>query len=294
MEMINLYSFEIFSDSACDLSDAFIKEFDIGIVPFSITFDGQSYAKERLELSLSDFYNELLSRKVFPKTSLPSISDYSEHFRPSLEKGLDVLCICLSSKFSGSYQSAVNAKNLLEDEFPERTIIIADSMLATILQGQMAVTAAKLRKAGKTINEVYDAIANLKDISRIYVTVDSLEYLQRGGRIGKVSAFAGTLFDIKPIIELKDGELNPLSKVRGRKKAISNIIELAFKGIDNLDDYEFGIVHSACFAEAKQLEETLKNTYGIKDYFGITELGATIGSHIGPTVLGISCIKKII
>jgi DegV family protein with EDD domain len=206
----------------------------------------------------------------------------------------DILCINLTSKFSASHNCANLAAGELMAEFEGRSITVVDSRMVTGLQGKFVLDAAKLRDAGKSAPETAEILtAHYEDV-KAYITVDSLVYLQRGGRIGKAAALAGGLLNIKPILSFSDGELHPNSKARGRKAAVNEILKLTFAEPCNVDDYEFFVINSACADEAKALCGRLADEHGVKGEIAIYDLGVTIGAHIGPSVLAVAKIKKLV
>lgn len=284
---------KIISDSSCDLTNGLIKEYDIAVVPFLVSFDGETYRKENVEISNSEFYKTMRSGTVYPKTSLPTIATYAEEFRKYTSSGMDVVCFGLTSKFSGSYQSAVNAAEIVNEETEENKVYVIDSIQATIAQGAIVLEAAKMKNAGFSALEIYNKMNILKGTCIMYVTVDTLTYLQKGGRVGKANALAGSLLNIKPVIVLREGELLPLSKIRGRKKALNELVENLVKDVDGkMDDYEFFLGSADEYEEASAYAETIKKEYGIKLSYPIMDVGVTIGAHIGPTAVGLGYIKK--
>ncbi len=286
--------FKIVSDGSCDLPDGLQKKYDITVVPFYVTFDGAKYYKEGVDISVKEFYNVLTSQVVYPKTSLPSVSDYMDAFRPALVAGEDVLCFCITSKFSGSIQSAINAKNIALEEFPGRTIEVIDSTLCTFAEGTLVLEACRLRENGSSLSETVEVINVVKHLHKAYFTVDSLEYLQRGGRIGRVSSFAGSILNIKPIIVLEKGELHPISKVRGRKKAMSEILNIIDREIGGAyNKYNFNVIHSEEPGDADYFIDYLQNTKKAAVLHSPIEIGITVGTHIGPTVVGIIYSPKV-
>jgi DegV family protein with EDD domain len=286
--------FKIFSDSSCDLPESWIAERDITLIYYYVTVNGGlEYLREYKEINTRKFYDLLRNDHIMPKTSLPPIQDYLDAFRPALQAGKDVLCICLTSKFSGSFQSAYNAYNILADEFPNRVIKVIDSKKCTIGQGILVLEAGKMRDQGYTLDEIAETLEKMSEGSKVIFTVDSLEYLQRGGRIGKVTAFAGALLNIKPIIIMFDGELNPIAKVRGRQKAMREIVSMTVKEIgDKKDDYYIATLHSDCLDDLKKVDRDLETRLGRGIDYTDMVVGATIGTHIGPTVVGIGYIPK--
>jgi DegV family protein with EDD domain len=283
---------KLFTDSAADLSQALYKQYDISVVPFYCTFDKQNYYKELVDISVEEFFRRLRSDKRFPSTSLPSVSDYEEAFRPYLEKGMDIVCLCISSKFSGSYQSGVTAVAELKNEFPDRGIYVIDSIQASSGEGVMLLQMAKMKNAGWDAAHIAETVENLKSTGRVFFTIDSLEYLQKGGRIGKVSAFLGSLLNIKPIIVMKDAELNPVAKIRGRQKAIDKVISLTKEYVGTeIDKFDYLMLNAECYEEAAAMRDRLKLD-GFKFEWDIQDLGVTIGCHTGPSVVGVCLIRR--
>ena len=287
-------TYQLISDSSCDIPFDELEKNHVGFVPFYVSFDTVNYHKEFLELTADDFYAKISDSSVFPKTSLPSASDYSDAFEPYLKEGKDILCLCLTSKFSGSYQSAMLAKDMLSETYPNQTIEIIDSYGATGSQGLLVLEAVRMRDAGHTLAELKLALEALKLTSKINFTVDSLEHLQKGGRIGKASALAGSLLNIKPIICLYDGELHPDKRVRGQKKALSTILDMTKKEIGNKKE-EFQLVVVRAKGEMDSIADNLANEFRKEGFHVLDRLwtiGITIGTHAGPTAVGVCYIKK--
>lgn len=286
--------FVILSDSACDLPENLKKEYNLQAVPFYVSFDKENYLRENIDISINEFYTKILENKIIPKTSLPSMDDYIGYFKPALEQGKDILCFTLSSELSGSYQSAFNAANMMMEEYPEREIKVMDSKNATVAQGLFVLEALKMQKAGHTLEEVYNKMLEIRDKSLIVFTTNTLEYLQKGGRIGKVSALAGGLLNIKPIILYRNGNIEPYSKARGRKKSIAEIINVFNENLDKneIDKYEIAIAHSHCLDEALEFEKEVEEKLGLKLKYPVFDIGVTIGAHTGPSTIGIGFIKK--
>ncbi|HOA81477.1 MAG TPA: DegV family protein [Defluviitaleaceae bacterium] len=283
----------IISDSSCDIPDSVVEEYNIKLIPYYVSFDQENYYKERFELSIKDFYDRLRNDKVFPKTSLPSVEDYINAFTPFIKEGKGIICFCLTSKFSGSYQSAINAKNILIEEYPDAKIEVINSIQATGGQGLVVLQAAKMQKANYSMEKIVEKIETLKETARITFFVDTLEYLEKGGRIGKVSALIGGVLNFKPLIVVRNGELIPYGKIRGRKKALRKIIEMAEEIInDDYSNYDFCIAQSDCAEEAEWLREMLEKEWNIKIEYPFFDIGTTIGTNTGPDVIGICFIKK--
>ena len=285
--------YKILSDSSCDIPDSLLKEYHIELIPFYVSFDKQLYRKENVELTVDEFYRTLRENDAYPKTSLPSVQDYIEIFTKHLQQGLNILCFCLSSKFSGSFQSAINAKNILIEDYPTANIEIINSTQATAGQGLVVLQAARMQSAGLSMSEVIGKINVLKETARIMFTVDILEYLQKGGRLGKASALLGTILNVKPLLIIKDGEVVPHSKTRGRKKALKEILDMTKEAVGSHESsYEFCILHANCPEDAEYVKQLFKEELHIDITLPFFEVGVTIGTHTGPDALGICFIQK--
>lgn len=288
--------YQIFCDSSCDTPEHILKQHNITLIPFYISFDKEHYEKEIEEISIPDFYVKLTASKIFPKTSLPSVQDYINHFQKALDSGKDILCICLSSIFSGSYQSALNAKLILEEDYHDAKIVIIDSMQATSCEGLTVLQAAYMKEAGYSLDKTQTTLEKLRSTSRIMFTVGTLEYLQKGGRIGKVSSLAGTMLNLKPLIQLRDGELLPYGTIRGRNKSLEKALLMVKdyfeENGESFDDYDFVVTTGTAKDEAEKFKASLEKLIGRKIPYPIFTIGVTIGTNTGPDAIGACFIKK--
>ena len=175
-------TYKILSDTSCDIPAAALEQLDVTYVPFHVSFDTVSYLKELQDITPDEFYDKINAEKIYPKTSLPSMQDYMDAMEPVLQEGKDVFCICLTANFSGSYQSGVNAANILSEAYPERKIIVLDSACVTGSQGLLVYEACRMRDAGYSMEELLAVLDKQKYMTKINFTVDSLDYLQKGGR----------------------------------------------------------------------------------------------------------------
>lgn len=287
-------TYKILSDTSCDIPAPILEKLDVTYVPFHVSFDMEEYLSELHDITPDDFYDKINAEKIYPKTSLPSVQEYMDAMESALKEGKDVLCMCITSKFSGSYQSAVNAANILSESYPERKIMVMDTACVTGSQGLLVYEACRMRDAGFSLEKTTEILDKQKDTTRINFTVDSLDYLQKGGRIGKASALAGTILNIKPIIVMKEGELHPESKVRGHKKALKTIMDMTRNEIKNEKDaYRILLVRAEKerHATAEEMRQELA-AEGFDVMDDIWSVGITIGTHAGPTPIGICYIKK--
>lgn len=296
-------AFHIISDGSCDLPVEMAKEKNVTIVPFYVSFDDEHYLKENVEIDIREFYQQMVDRKgVYPKSSMPSAQDYEDVFRPYVEQKVPVICICITTKFSGSMQSALNAKEALREEYPDAEITVIDATINTVLQGLYVLEAVELRDAGVSYQDTVARLEEIKGTGRIFFTVGNMEYLKHGGRIGKVSALAGSVLDIRPVITLKKGEIFPSGIGRGRKRSTAKCIDLLLdylkKSELGVDCYSITVGYGYDIEEGKQYrDETVRilrsRGYDVKE-IPARQIGATIGVHTGPYPLGFGIIEKAI
>ena len=294
-------NFGIVSDSSCDLPESYVQTEQVEIVSFYLSFDGEEYYREGKEISIPEFYQRMAENPdCFPKTSMPSIQDYVDAFLSFVKKGLPVLCICLSRKLSGSLQAAVNAKQVVEEQFQGARIEVVDSCLATALQGMLVKNVVEMRNAGKTLDEAAEALRSLRQSGHIFFTTDDLKYLEHGGRIGKAASVAGSVLKIKPLIQFYDGELGSAELCRGRKKSLQKIIDKMESYIQDLkiepEDYFLVTGVGLWVPEYDEFKMRLRERLGtsgfrVREWEDI-QIGATIGVHTGPYPLGAGLLRQ--
>ena len=296
-------AFHIISDGSCDLPPELAREKNITVVPFYVSFDDEHHYKENIEVSIRDFYQQMVDRKgVYPKSSMPSIQDYKEAFLPFVKAGVPIICICITTKFSGSMQSALNARAMIQEEYPKAEITVIDATVNTVLQGQYVLEAAELRDHGVSYQNSVQRLEKIKSTGRIFFTVGNMEYLKHGGRIGKVSALAGGVLDIRPIITLKQGEIFPSGMERGRKrserKVLSLLLDYLQKSSLGIECYSlavgYGYDQNEGIAFRNQALSVLRDKGCGMAELPVYQIGATIGVHTGPYPLGFGIIEKAI
>jgi DegV family protein with EDD domain len=276
-------SIAIVTDSTSDIPQEMRDRLGISMVPLKVAFGNQSYL-DNIELQPADFYQKLVSSPSLPTTSQPSPADFLEVFKKLTEEGKSVISIHLSGALSGTYQSALIAKSMMEDE---GDITVVDSKSASYGYGQMVVAAAELAAQGASIDEIVAEVHRLRREMRLYFLVDTLEYLQKGGRIGKAAAMVGSLLNIKPILSIDDdGAIFAVEKVRGHKRAMSRIAELLEADIGGTP-VNLMLVLTPGFDEgAKEMAEMLKQRFDVRSYVQ-SEIGPVIGTHAGPGTIGL-------
>ena len=290
---------QIISDGSQDLSPELSKEKDIEVVPFYVSFDGEHYYKEIEEITVRDFYQQMVDHPdVFPKTSMPSVQDFYEVFEKSVKENIPVICICITAKFSGSLQSATTAKDMILEEYPEAKIAVIDSTFDTVLQGLFVLEACRLRDLGLEYEQITEALLSIRESGRIFFTIGSIEYLKHGGRIGKLAGIAASALKIKPIITLKEGEIFNSGITRSRQKSMQKVVEMTEKYLDEVQakpgEYSFCIGYGYDYEEAvgfrEMLKDLIRERLGIEE-IGIYQIGATIGVHTGPYPIGIGIVR---
>ena len=269
--------YQIFSDGACDIGFEKAAELNIQLIPFYVSIDHENYYKEISEISLDDYFRFMTEEKGYPKTSLPSIQDYIDAFRPALEAGKDVLCLTMTRSLTASQESAMTAKSMLEEDFPNARIEVINSWVATGAQMLLLMEMARV-----------DA--------RIHFMVGDLSYLEVGGRIGKLATISGGLLKIKPIIILKDGEIGVGGVCRARKKGLTQIADVTKKHFketgENPAEYIATPGTNTIWDDMDDFYEKMKEAAPGMEYLPPFQIGATISSHTGPGTTGFCFVKK--
>lgn len=292
--------FHVITDGSCDLPPEWAEQMGYSVVPFYVSFDDEHYQKEIEEIGIRDFYQQMVDRKgVYPKSSMPSTQDYVDAFTPWVDQNMPVICICITTKFSGSLQSAVNAAQMIREEKPQARIQVIDSTVNTVLQGLLVLEVMKYQQSGKSYEETIQRIEEIKSTGRIFFTVGDMEYLKHGGRIGKVSAVAGSVLGIKPVITLKQGEIFPSGIGRSRRKNLDKTISLLVDYLketgEDVSCYSIAVGFGYDYEEAMEYRARVLEALGGRvkeEELPILQIGATISVHTGPYPLGLGIIRK--
>ena len=268
----------IVTDSAADLSDELVKELEVGVVPLTIRFGAEEFV-DRQDLTPDEFYARCAASPVLPETAAPSPGRFESAFRAAFDDGADsVVCINISSGLSATMASAQNAARALED----RDVRVVDSRSVTWGLGSQVVAAARAAAAGATADDIVPLVEDMVGRTRVYGTLDTLENLKKGGRIGNAQALIGSLLSIKPLIAV-DGVVEEAGRARTRSKALKSLVGKVREAgtVENL-----GVMHG----QAPDIEEfvTMLGEVHPKDQIHVGEIGATIGVHAGPRVIGLT------
>jgi DegV family protein with EDD domain len=268
----------IVTDSSCDLPDAILERHRITVVPLTIRFGDEDFV-DREELSGDEFWERLTSGGVTPETAAPSVGRFQEVYRGLSDEGADgVVAVMISSGISATHQSAALGAEQFTSGIPVRVV---DSGLVSGALGLAVLAAASAAENGGTIDEVETAARDAASKSNLFATLDTLEFLRRGGRIGGAAAFFGNLLDVKPLITFQDGVVHPGGRVRTRRKAIAAVL-------GHLDALQQGAEVAVIHSDPEDLGAFLAalDERGNEDPL-VCRLGPVVGTHAGPGVIGI-------
>lgn len=269
-------SIAIVTDSTADLSLDMYKQFGIRMVPLTVYFDEESY-RDWEEMEPIKFYEKLKQSANLPRTSQVNPEQFIKVYEEEIEKGNDVISIHLSSRLSGTYNSACIAKQMLETD----RIYPIDGRTASIGTGILAVLAKRMGDQGKSAKEIVEFIEQKKRTIRHLFAVETLEYLKKGGRISPAKATLGNILNIKPILQIVDGIVEPFDKVRGMKRAVPRIIEeIKKKGLD-LSNQLCGLSYGGDLSEAQEYVDMIKKELSPGELI-VTHIGSVIGTYVGP------------
>jgi len=272
----------IVTDSVADLPPQVAEELGITVVPLVVRFGTDLY-RDGLDLSPDQFYHRLKSSKALPATSVPPPGAYADVYDKLAEKTNEILVITLTSKLSATYQVALQAVGLMKKK---ARVEVLDSEWAIMPEGFIVIAAAKAAQSGASLDEVLDVARHTMKRVDMYAAFDTLEYLERGGRIGKAQAFLGSLLKVNPIIGLKDGEVYPLGRERSRAKAIDHLYNLAvsFGNVEGL-----AVEYAIDLDEANRLMQRLHSKYPQIPIY-LSRTSPVIGTHTGPGLIVVSVL----
>lgn len=275
-------------NSTVDLPEEWLAERNVPVIPLKYTIDGETY-EDMAGLSSKEFFQKLREGKM-ATTSQINPEEAREALEPFLKEGKDVLHLAFSSALSGTCNSMRIAAEELKEEYPDRKIIVIDTLCACLGEGLLLYYVLKLKNEGKTIEEVEAWVEENKLHICHNVTVDDLNHLQRGGRISKTAAVLGTMVQIKPMIHMADdGSLQVIGKERGRKRSLNKIVDKAVEQSKGWEQDIVMITHGDCLEDAQYVAELVRTKMGIENIL-INNIGTVIGSHTGPGVVAVFCM----
>lgn len=275
----------LLTDSSSDLPQDIIKKYNIKVIPLRIIYKNKEYI-DRVNISPKEVYDNLTVE--IPTTSMPSLGDIEEAFS-SIEKDgyTHVIAITISSGLSGTF----NAVKLASESFPNLTTHIYDSKSLSLGLGVLVNECAEFLEKGKTFEEIVNLLPSIKEKISLYYVVETLEYLKKGGRIGKVAATIGELLNLKPIISIdSDGKYYTYSKTRGRKQSINSLMDIAKEAL-KIGKAKIFIMQGGALEEGKKMYDAFVNAKNVTD-LGFTDISPALGVHTGPGLLGISIFRN--
>jgi DegV family protein with EDD domain len=266
---------KIVTDSTVDLSDELIKKYNISIVPLSISINNKTYM-DRVDIRPAEFIQKMKSSPELPKSSQPSVGQFVEVYNQLGEDGSDIISIHMSGELSGTVRSAANAADMVNVN-----VTVVDSLFISKALSFQVIEAAKLAMKGKTVQEIVERLKVVRDHTFLYVSVDTLDHLVKGGRIGRGKALIGSLLNIKPIASLTDGIYTPVAKVRSHSQIIKYLIKTFAADIEGKTLKGIGIVHADGLELAQKLRDSLQEMINFEN-IEIDETTPVISTHTGP------------
>jgi DegV family protein with EDD domain len=272
------------TDSVAGVPAAQVKQYNIEVVPLQVIF-GTEVFRDGIDLTQDQFFDRLKAAKTLPTTSQPTTGDFETAYRKLLDDpDVDsIISIHLSALLSGTYSAAQQAVERIGSESKKRISVI-DTNTVYMCEGLMVINGARAAEEGKTHDEIAAMIESMKPRSQLLVIIDTLEYLQRGGRIGGAQAFIGGLLNVKPLLHLKDGRVEPLERVRTRRKAMERVVELAYEEVKD-KPCQIAVGHAQAYEDARTLSRMVREKLNVVEEFE-SDLGPVISTHTGPGVLG--------
>ena len=292
--MQNNDAVSVITGSAAQVPKETAEALGIDILPLLIYVDGKEY-HDGIDISPGELYQRMRLNQMEVKTAAPTVGQYYQAFKNSIEGGAkEILCVTLSSKLSADYSSAKNAANLVKTENPESKIFVFDSRRAAAPQGLLTIEAAERLNAGQPMEDVLAYLENAWQKSSLIAALDTLEYLNRGGRIGKAANYVGSALKILPILQINDdGVVAPATVLRNKAKIIPTIINRIIKETEGYTYIKLGVMHADAYEAAEELREEVQKRF--PDYHGeirIDEITPVMGAHTGPGLIGLSYLYE--
>ncbi|TBX81411.1 DegV family protein [Bacillus mycoides] len=282
---------KIITDSAADLPVELLQAYDIDLIPLRVYDEAETEYLDGVTLKSVTLLQKMREGAVY-KTSLPSLETFQEKFVSYAKEGNPCIYLAFSSELSGTYQSSVLIKEEVKETYTDLNLEIIDTKCASLGQGIVVLEAAKMAKEGASKEEILNRVAFLMEHMEHIFTVADLQYLVRGGRLSKVAGFIGGLLNIKPILNVDEGKLVPLEKVRGKKKVLSRIVDIMEERGKELKGQTIGMTHGDDLETAEALKALITERFGC-EVFIVNTIGAAIGAHTGPGALTLFFLNEV-
>ncbi len=274
----------IVTDSTAYLPTPILEKYSIQVIPLVLIWDGETY-QDGIDITPAAFYTRLASSDSLPSTSQPSVEAFKDSFQTLLDQGKDVAAILISSGISGTVNSAFQAKTALNTD----RIEVIDSQTAGMATGLQVIAAARTAATGGTLQDVTEIAKQAQSKTDVVFAVDTLEFLHKGGRIGGAKRFLGSMLNIKPILEMKAGEIDAADQVRTQKRALDRLMEIIEERSADASPLHMAVMHSNVPDQAQALLERIEAHFKPEDLY-LAELSPVIGTHVGPGTLAITCL----
>ena len=274
----------IVTDSSCDLNNEIAEKYNIEIVPLNIAFGDDIYADGEIEKA--EFYKMMADSPVLPKTSCPSPERFMRSYEGEEE---EILVITLASKLSGTYSTAVLAKSMFEEEYPNKKVAVIDTETGSIGQGLLIVKAAQLAEEGKGLDEIVSIIESLKKDIVFYGSLETLENAIKGGRINPIAGKLINALNFKVIVKIGNGEVKPCDKARGDNNSLKKVVENVSSSIKKGEVKSLAIAHANCLDKALKVKEMMLKNHNFKSIM-ISEVGAVMGTYASKGAVLISVL----
>ncbi len=278
----------VVTDSTSDMPNEVVSDLGIAVVPLNVHF-GDEVFKDGVNMTAGDFFARLPEAETMPRTSQPSPGDFDQIYRDVAKQAgdgdFDIISIHISSDMSGTCQSAQMAREMVAEDGIKVTVV--DSRLVSTALGMMVKTVAQAAREGQTLEQLVALAESIRDQTRIYFTVDTLEYLEKNGRIGKAQALLGGLLKVKPVLQIREGVVTQFEKLRGAKKVMPRLKALADENVPAGKQALFSVMYTGDSAAIAPLVEHVESA-GIAADVMVGQIGPVVGCHGGPGALGLS------
>lgn len=272
------------TDSTAYMPPELVKKYNISVAPQIVIWGDQTY-KDGIDIDSSEFFTRLKTAKEMPTTAQVSVVSFQEIFQDLVSKGFEVLALLISTKLSGTIQSAVQAKELMNSAGEK--VHIVDSQSVAMALGFQAIAVARAIEQGANLKEAITLAEKLHEHTGVFFAVDTLEFLHRGGRIGGAQRFIGTMLNMKPILAIQEGRVEGIERIRTKAKAHDRILELTIEKVNQRSPVHLATLHANAMEDARALLTRAEQALNPAESF-LTEVSPTVGTHAGPGTVGLA------